>query len=169
MENEREEVGQWGFEFQFEGVVVEGRDADVIEICNLSLMIWFSVFEGVEHVGVLSSKVGREDALVAVDKVVRREGVAVSPACIFTEEEGVGALVLRNFPSLGDAGSGLKCLWVWGQESFKKPLEYFVFYNTVDEMWVEFVGLGAIGDEEDLLLIAKFDWSNAFAATDIDG
>ena len=77
----------------FERPIICRAKADLTEIAQLILVEGLRIGDRVEHVSIIGSERGRENAMIRIDKVARDDRVAVRPSGVVSEMERVGFIV----------------------------------------------------------------------------
>ncbi len=150
------EVGDGGEEFDLEGVVVEGADADFLPGDATGVEIGRAA-DAVVEVGVAVAEGGGKNAAPSVAEVVGGDGVAVGPAGVGAEVESVGEVVGGNIPAGGDAGDGGEVGGVVGGEAFEEGAHQAILRHAGNDVGIEVFGLGAVANEENLIADAGSD------------
>ena len=144
-----EEERRGVFQFDLERVVVGRVDADLREIREVCVGVVeaLPVLEVVELVGVLGGVFGGEDAPPCVDEIGRGDALAVGPAGVAAEVEGVTGAIGRNFPAFGDAGDGFASA-VEGRQALEEGVGDAHVDLCDDQRGVERFDLRAVGEDE---------------------
>ena len=118
-EQERQ-IGRRLVELDAEGTVVDRADADLGKIRQPARdeSLRAAHDEKIERIGRAQRR--RECALRAEDEILRRDRVAVGPAGVGAQVEGVDEPVVGNLPAFGDAGHGGEGLRVVAGQSLIK-------------------------------------------------
>lgn len=151
-------------EFEAEGEVIDGCDADLGEVGNFSFVEFFCIFEEVEHLDEGGCGFGAEHAMVGEVEIVRCDGFAVGPFGVFAKFEGPNGFVLVVGPGFGCAAevAFVFCRVVL-DEAFKECAQDFAFGDAGDAMGVEAFGFGGVGEDEDVVVVGDLNLGSVFA------
>ena len=85
-----------------------------------------------------------ERSIPRPDVVRGGDGLTVTPLGIGVDVERIDGAVVADFPTFGDTGFRLECLWIFYRKAFKKRADKVVFRDTCYNVWVEALGLCAV-------------------------
>jgi hypothetical protein len=142
-----EEVGGRVFEGDAQGPGIEGADADLGEVGEAALVEVARAAQVVELRGILGAGEGIEGAPPGADEIVGGDGVAVAPAGVGAQVEGVDSAPLANIPAFGDAGDRLG-VGVKRSQPLEEGVGDAAFGLAGDEGGVERFGLGSVEENE---------------------
>ena len=122
-----EEVWRCLFEADLERLVVDGLDADILDLA-LALVGLLGSGDRVQDVGVFCTGRRVHDATIGIHEVGSFHRVAVRPFDAIAKREAIGLAVVADFPLLGLSGDGL-ALGVVGDQTLEHVAQDMSFLH----------------------------------------
>ena len=144
------EVGRGPLQPHLQGLGVQRAHPHLREVVQPPPVKGLGVLHRVQHLGVLRAQRRRQDALPRPHIVVRRDRVAVPPARVFAQPEGVQGAVAAHLVGLGHAVDRLAALGVVAQQPLAQRLHQAVFRHARDDVRVQPLDLGADAPQQHL-------------------
>ena len=145
--------------------IVQDLETNLIEIRDFVFIELLRVGHHVKHVGVFRTQRGREDAFVGIPEIPCCDGFAIGPLGVAPKVEGVNRSARRNIPTLRDTGNRMKIMRVFRDQSFEQRHDNVMFGHTGDDLWIEFLWLGAVALVKNLLAVTAFHASLALTTS----
>jgi hypothetical protein len=124
-------------EDDLEGGLVVGADSDDIEVLEPAAGEVLGVADRIQRILVFRTQGRRERPAKAVEKIARRERVAIGPFAAGPQVKRVREPVRRDRPALGRAGPRLQGFLVERDQPLEKRAEHVVVDCAAGEMRVE--------------------------------
>ena len=159
-----QEVGGRVGECYLQSVVIECLDANLIKVCDCTLVIFLRILYREVHIGVEVTQCWLQRAPPGPDIIMGIVWVAIRPACILAQLKGVNTAVVANCPRLGYARLGGKGFAIFKNQAFHQRGNNMVFGDAGRYMGVKTLGLGAITPVQCAAAIALVDIALATAA-----
>ena len=159
-----QEVGCGVVQGHPQGVFIEHFDADFIEVIDLPGGEGLGIADREIHVGVKIAEARGQCPLPRPGEVAGGHRVAVRPAGVGAQVEGVHQAVGTDFPALGDARDDLQGGRILEHQAFEQGDDDVVLGHAGDDMGIELLRLGTIAPVQHLLAVARLDAAFAAAA-----
>ena len=107
------------------------------------------ILDGIEDRRVLGQGGRIGTAAQAVDEVIGRHRIAVAPAPLALQSEGVDEAIVTDRPALGSAGNQ-RAVGRFGHQAFKEIAQHIGSGDAFRAMRIQGFGLGAVAPAQDL-------------------
>ena len=164
MGEQREEIGRRLREGEPQRARVGRLHADLRKIVEGALVVRLGVDEHVEHRRVVGGQGAREHAADRIGKILRGDRLAVGPAGVGAQVEGVGEAVGRHVPALGDAGHRMAVDRILGDQALEEGRGDIDLGQAGDDVRVEVREVGAEAAVQHLFADAAGDVGLALSA-----
>lgn len=145
-------------------MVVCGARAELSDVGEFAAVQRLSVFQDVEHRGVLGCEARGEHTTVSEDEIVCGDRITVGPFGVTPEVKRPSEPVRRVLPPLGHGGHGRGVFGVVLGETFEERHRDLGVLLGADDVGIEVGRLGEITDMNDLIAVAGGDGGAALAA-----
>ena len=131
-----QEVGRWVFQGNLQCQIIEGLYTHLLKICYLAFVEFVGINNREIHIGIEVTQSWLQGTRPGPDKVMGIVHIAIGPASIVTQLEGVDTAVVADSPGFGNAGLWLQSLAVFVHQAFHKRHNNMMLGNASGNMGV---------------------------------